>query len=121
MIGAFEDCMIRIFEHGSLVHSFEAHEESVMSVCLASDKELVSCGQDGMVKVWDMRKFDSLAVFRVLTALIRRIAKSTMKQGIAWPVITMECSRQVGPMRSSSYSLRCELGQRIEAIRKNDR
>jgi WD40 repeat protein len=65
--GAFEDAMIRIFDRSRLVHSFEAHEESVMSLCFTSvPYELFSCGQDGMVKLWDLRKYAVVSSFKVL-------------------------------------------------------
>lgn len=50
--------MIRVFDKTRVVHSFEAHDESVMSVCFTQNPfELFSCGQDGAVKQWDMRKY----------------------------------------------------------------
>lgn len=56
--GAFEDGIIRIFDHSKLNHSFKAHDESVMSITFTNNPyELFSCGQDGYIKLWDMRKY----------------------------------------------------------------
>jgi len=50
--------MIRIFDKSRLVHSFEAHEQAVMSLSFTNNPyELFSCGQDGAVKLWDLRKY----------------------------------------------------------------
>ena len=67
-MGAFEDAMIRVFDKSKVVHSFEAHEQSVMSVSFTENPfELFSCGQDGAVKLWDIRKYTEVCSFKVLS------------------------------------------------------
>jgi WD40 repeat protein len=78
--------MIRIFDRSKLVHSFEAHEESVMSLCFTNNPyELFSCGQDGLVKLWDLRKYTEVCSFKVQFKRFRHIKRNTMRQPIASP------------------------------------
>ena len=84
IVGAFEDSMIRIFDRSKMVHSFEAHEQSVMSVCFTKNPyELFSCGQDGAVKLWDMRKYSQVCSFKVLISKRRPIKVNMTRLGIA--------------------------------------
>lgn len=58
--------MIRVFDKSKVVHSFEAHDQAVMSVSFTNNPyELFSCGQDGAVKLWDMRKYSEVRSFKV--------------------------------------------------------
>lgn len=64
--------MIRIFDRSKLVHSFQAHDESIMSLCFTNNPyELFSCGQDGLVKLWDIRKYSVVCAFKVFYILIQ--------------------------------------------------
>lgn len=82
--GAFEDAMIRIFDRSKLVHSFEAHDESVMSLSFTNNPyELFSCGQDGLVKLWDLRKYSVVCSFKVPQFSCRLIRRNTMRRPIA--------------------------------------
>ena len=74
--------MIRVFDRNKMVHSFEAHEESVMSLCFTDNPyELFSCGQDGAVKIWDMRKQTEVMSLKVLYSLFRHTKVSMMRLG----------------------------------------
>jgi WD40 repeat protein len=81
--GAFEDAMIRLFDKSRMVHSFEAHEQAVMSLSFTSNPyELFSCGQDGAVKLWDLRKYAEVCSFKVNMTIIRHIKASTTRLAI---------------------------------------
>lgn len=55
-----------------------------MSICFTNNPyELFSCGQDGAVKLWDMRKHTEVVSFKVLFKLLRPTKVSTMKQATA--------------------------------------
>jgi WD40 repeat protein len=58
VIGAYEDCNIRIFDDKKIVECFKAHKEPVMGISLnwSNANSLFSCSQDGSVKLWDMRR-----------------------------------------------------------------
>jgi len=91
--------MVRIFDRSKLVHSFEAHEESVMSLCFTENPyELFTCGQDGAVKLWDMRKYSQVCSFKVRIILYRLIDVNTMKQDIASPMGGADLWHQVALM-----------------------
>ena len=76
--------MIRVFDKSKVVHSFEAHEQSVMSVSFTENPfELFSCGQDGAVKLWDIRKYTEVCSFKVLFLVFRPTRASTMRLGTA--------------------------------------
>lgn len=65
-MGAFEDSMVRVFDRNKMVHSFEAHEQAVMSIAFSEHPyELFTCGQDGAVKLWDIRKYTEVCSFKV--------------------------------------------------------
>ncbi len=41
-----------------------------MSVCFTNNPhELFSCGQDGLVKMWDLRKYAVVSQFKVVSLL----------------------------------------------------
>ena len=49
-----------------MVNSFEAHEQAVMSIAFSEHPyELFTCGQDGAVKLWDIRKYTEVCSFKV--------------------------------------------------------
>ena len=55
-----------------------------MSICFTNNPyELFSCGQDGAVKLWDMRKHTEVCSFKVGFGVFRHIKVSMMKLGIA--------------------------------------
>ena len=75
--------MIRVFDKSKVVHSFEAHEQSVMSISFTDNPfELFSCGQDGAVKLWDIRKYTEVCSFKVQIKIYRHIRASMMRLGI---------------------------------------
>ena len=56
-MGAFEDKMVRLFDKNRMTYSFKAHDDSVMSLSLTlTSNEFFTCGHDGFVKLWDLRK-----------------------------------------------------------------
>jgi WD40 repeat protein len=71
IIGAFEDNMVRIFDQNRMTYSFKAHNDSVMSVSLLSNmNQFFTCGHDGFVKLWDLRKLEPVSIFKVKINLI---------------------------------------------------
>lgn len=47
-----------------MVKAFKAHDSPVMSASLTSNSNyFFSCGHDGYVKLWDLRKFETVVSF----------------------------------------------------------
>lgn len=66
LLGAFEDKMVRVFDKNRMTYAFKAHDDSVMSVALTCNfNEFFTCGHDGFVKLWDIRKFEPITTFKV--------------------------------------------------------
>ncbi len=104
-MGAFEDNMIRVFDKSRLVHSFEAHEQSVMSVCFTDNPyELFSCGQDGAVKLWDMRKHAEICSFKVIFISCRPTEASMMRLDTASATVVLELWHREELMALLRYS-----------------
>lgn len=65
-MGAFEDKMVRLFDKNKMTFSFKAHDDSVMSIALTANvNEFFTCGHDGCVKLWDLRKIEPISSFNV--------------------------------------------------------
>lgn len=57
--------MVRIFDKNKMTYCFKAHDDSVMSIALVANmNEFFTCGHDGLVKLWDLRKFESISTFK---------------------------------------------------------
>jgi WD40 repeat protein len=58
-----------MFDGNSMVKQWKAHSEAVMSVALswACPNSLFTCGQDGYVKMWDIRNLDQGAIWAEVT------------------------------------------------------
>ena len=51
-----------------------------MSVSFTNNPyELFSCGQDGLVKLWDLRKYSEVCSFKVVVKLYRLIKENMIK------------------------------------------
>lgn len=73
--------MIRVFDGNRLTHSFQAHDDSVVSLAsLPNQNEFISCSHDSTIKRWDVRKFEALQTLEVKNISDGRcILVSTMK------------------------------------------
>jgi WD40 repeat protein len=52
---------VRLFDQNKLVKEFKAHDGPVMSASLVSNYNyFFTCGHDGFVKLWDIRKCETV-------------------------------------------------------------
>lgn len=66
-MAAFEDKMVRLFDKSKMTYAFKAHEDSVTSIASSANlNEFFTCGHDGYVKVWDLRKLEPIISFNVM-------------------------------------------------------
>ena len=70
-MAAYEDKMVRLFDKNKMTYAFKAHDDSVSSIALTANiNEFFTCGHDGFVKLWDIRKLDPISSFSVNYSVI---------------------------------------------------
>ena len=74
--------MVRLFDKNKMTYAFKAHNDSVMSIALTANlNEFFTCGHDGLVKLWDLRKTEVVSSFNVfINDYSSRIRKNTMNR-----------------------------------------
>lgn len=98
LMGAFEDKMVRFFDRNKMTHCFKAHEDSVTSIAATPNiNEFFTCGHDGFVKLWDLRKLEPIVSFNVISIIFSRILKSTTSRCTASRPAATTRRHQAGP------------------------